>query len=67
MQVESTSNLKLTVDEVEKIQRNKVANIIEHVFQLTYAAFFDKLVQEEKIESMLAFFENILRFSKLAD
>jgi len=39
----------LTVDEVEKIQRKKVAAIIGHVFQLTYAAFFDKLVQEEKV------------------
>ena len=67
MQVESTSQPMLTVDEVEQIQRKKVATIIGHVFQLTYAAFFDKLVQEEKIESMLAFFENILRFSKLAD
>ena len=49
MQVESTSKPLLTVDEVEKIQRKKVATIIGHVFQLTYAAFFDKLVQEEKL------------------
>ena len=49
MQVESTSQPMLTVDEVEKIQRKKVATIIGHVFQLTYAAFFDKLVQEEKL------------------
>ena len=42
MQVESTSQPMLTVDEVEQIQR-KVATIIGHVFQLTYAAFFDKL------------------------
>ena len=39
----------LTVDEVEQIQCKKVATIIGHVFQLTYAAFFDKLVQEEKV------------------
>ena len=39
----------LTVDEVEKIQRKKVATIIGHVFQLTYTTFFDKLVQEEKL------------------
>ena len=39
----------LTIDEVEQIQRKKVATIIGHVFQLTYAAFFDKLVQEEKV------------------
>ena len=39
----------LTIDEVEQIQRKKVATIIGYVFQLTYAAFFDKLVQEEKV------------------
>ena len=39
----------LTVDEVEQIQHTQVATIIGHVFQLTYAAFFDKLVQEEKV------------------
>ena len=39
----------LTVDEVEQIQRKKVATIIGHVFQLTYAAIIDKLVQEEKV------------------
>ena len=49
MQFESTSQPMLTVDEVEQIQRKKVATIIGHVFQLTYAAFFDKLVQEEKV------------------
>ena len=49
MQVESTSKLMLTVDEVEKIQHKKVATIIGHVFQLTYAAFFDKLVREERV------------------
>ena len=49
MQVESTSKPMLTTDEVEHIQRKKVATIIGHVFQLTYTAFFDKLVQEEKV------------------
>ena len=49
MQVESSAQPMLTVDEVEQIQRKKVATIIGHVFQLTYAAFFDKLVQEEKV------------------
>ena len=39
----------LTVDEVEQIQLKKVATIIGHVFQLTYAAYCDKLVQEEKV------------------
>ena len=49
MQVESTSKPMLTIDEVEQIRRKKVATIIGHVFQLTYAAVFDKLVQEEKV------------------
>ena len=40
----------LTADEVEQIHRKKVATIISHVFQLTYAAFYDKLVQEEKVK-----------------
>ena len=39
----------LTVDEVEQIRRKKVAIIIGHVFQLTCAAYCDKLVHEEKV------------------
>ena len=49
MQVESTSKPLLTVDEVGQIQRKKLATIIGHVFQLTYAAYCDKLVQEETV------------------
>ena len=49
MQVESSATPLLTVDEVEQTQRKKVATIIGHVFQLTYAAFYEKLVQEEKV------------------
>ena len=48
MQVESTSKPMLTVDEVEQIQRKKVATIIGHVFQLTYASLimnFDWLMR----------------------
>ena len=48
MQVESSATLLLTLDEVEKIQRQKIASRIVHVFQLTYAALFDTLIQEEK-------------------
>ena len=36
------------MDEVKQIQRKKVATIIGHVFQITYAAYCDKIVQEEK-------------------
>ena len=49
MQVESSATLLLTVDEVEKVQRQRVASLIGHVFQLTYAATVDKLIQEEKL------------------
>ena len=48
MQAKTTFKPMLTVDEVEQIDRKKVATIIGHVFQLTYAAYCDKLVQEEK-------------------
>ncbi|KAJ7382804.1 hypothetical protein OS493_032765 [Desmophyllum pertusum] len=46
--VESKPKPLLTVDEVEKVQRQRVANLIGHVFQLTYAALFDALIHEEK-------------------
>ena len=49
MQVESNATPLLMIDEVEQIQCKKVATIIGHVFQLTYAMFFDKLIQEEKL------------------
>ena len=49
MQVEATSSPLLTVDEVEKIQRQKIASLVGHVFQLTYAAMLDTLIQEEKL------------------
>ena len=38
MQVESSCKLLFTIDEVEKVQRQKIASFIGHVFQLTYAA-----------------------------
>ena len=38
MQVESSCKPLLTIDEVEKLQRQKIASFIGHVFQLTYAA-----------------------------
>ena len=48
MQVESSATPLLTVDEVEKVQRQRVASLIGHVFQLTYAATVDKLIQNWK-------------------
>ena len=44
MQAKTTFKPMLTVDEVEQIHRKKVATTTGHVFQLTYAAYCDKLV-----------------------
>ena len=44
----STTKTQLTVDEVEKVQRQRIASLVGHVFQLTYAAIFDFLIQKEK-------------------
>ena len=35
MQVESSTTTLLTIDEVEKVQRQRIASFIGHVFQLT--------------------------------
>ena len=37
MQVESSATPLLTIDKVEKVQRQRIANFIGHVFQQTYA------------------------------
>ncbi|KAJ7387938.1 hypothetical protein OS493_001290 [Desmophyllum pertusum] len=39
----------LTVDEVEQVQRKRLASIIGHIFQLTYATLCDPLIHEEKV------------------
>ena len=49
MQVVSSATPLLTIDEVEKGQRQKIASFIGHVFQLTNAALIDKLIQPEKL------------------
>ena len=49
IQVDSTAKLQLTVNEVKQIHRKRVASIIGHVFQLTYAAICDKLIQEANV------------------
>ena len=38
IQIESSAAPLLTVNEVEKVQRQRVASLIGHAFQLTYAA-----------------------------
>ena len=35
---------------MEKIQRQKISSLVGHVFQLSYAALFDALIQEEKLD-----------------
>ena len=47
IQVESNV---LTVDEVERIQPQKIASFVGHVFQLTFAAMLDALIHEEKLK-----------------
>ena len=49
--VESTAKLQLTVDEIEKIQCKQVATIIGHVSQLTFAAFGEDIVHQEKVKT----------------
>jgi len=46
IQAESSPEPMLTVDEVEKVHRQRIANLVGHVFQLTYAAMLDILIQE---------------------
>ena len=49
MQIESSSTPQSTIDEVEKVQRQRIASCIGDVFQLTYAALIGKLIQQEKL------------------
>ena len=37
------------MDQVQKIQRQRIVSLVGHVFQLMYAAMFDSLIQEEKV------------------
>ena len=40
---------RLAVDEVEQVQRQRIAGLIGHIFLLTYANMVDEFVQEEKL------------------
>ena len=44
MQVESSATPRLTINRVEKVQRQRIASFIGHMFQLTYAAMIHKFV-----------------------
>ena len=50
MQVEWSTTTLLTIDEVEKVQQQRIASFISYVFQLTYADMVDKLIQQEKLK-----------------
>ena len=47
--VDSRRGRLLTIDEVEQVQRQSIAGLIGHIFQLTYANMVDELIQEEKL------------------
>ena len=49
MQGELSATPLLTIDEVEKVQQQRIASFISYVFQLTYADMVDKLIQQEKL------------------
>ena len=50
MQGELSATPLLTIDEVEKVQQQRIASFISYVFQLTYADMVDKLIQQEKLK-----------------
>ena len=47
--VDSRRGRLLTIDEVEQVQRQSIAGLIGHIFQLTYANMIDELIQEEML------------------
>ena len=47
--VDSRRSRLLTIDEVEQVQRQSIAGLIGHIFQLTYANMVDELIQEGKL------------------
>ena len=49
MQVELGASPLLTIDEVQKVRRQRIASFNGHIFQMTYAALVDKLIQQEEL------------------
>ena len=39
----------MTIDEVKQVQRQTIAGLIGHIFQLTYANMVDELIHGEKL------------------
>ena len=54
MQGELSATPLLTIDEVEKVQQQRIASFISYVFQLTYADMVDKLIEQEKLTQQLS-------------
>ena len=51
--VESSTTTLLRVDEVVKVQRQRIASLIGNLFQLTYTAMVETLIQEGKLNQRL--------------
>ena len=66
MQVESCAKPLLTIDEVEKVQRQKIASFIGYVFQLTYAATVDKLNKKSWIAARVVLLNTQVKTNILA-
>ena len=47
--VDSRLGRLLTIDELEQVQRQRIASLIGHIFQLAYANMVGELIQEEKL------------------
>ena len=47
----SSKKAMLATDERERVEHKRVANLVDHVFQLTYTALCDKVVLAEKMNN----------------
>ena len=45
----SNTKPQLTVVEVEKVQHQRITSLVGHVFQLSYTAIFDALIQQKRV------------------
>ena len=49
IQVEFNPGPLTTTDEVEEMERKRIASVVGHVFHLTHASILDKLIQDVKV------------------
>ena len=66
MQGELSATPLLTIDEVEKVQQQRIASFISYVFQLTYADMVDKLIQQEKLKRKKSLLNSSVKTNILA-